>query len=433
MNIKEKLTDIKSQLPKLKQFAPMIAIGVLLVAAVIYIAITKSGNNILTASGSIETTEIDISSEIGGLIAEVEVNEGDTVEEGDVLIRFDDELLLVQKQQAEAILTQAKAAYKQTVATSQVEITSAQQALDDLYETESVAYTQAEQQVADFREAVDDAETRVNNLLTGSKQSDIDQAFANMILARDQLEEAQEDYDKWANKQETNLTRARLLSVLGMHQDQYDDAVTLYNNLTGAVNEIDLAQANADLANAQADLAKAEEDLAKLNSGPDPDALELAKARLAAAYSGLETAEAQVSVAEANLAAIEVQLGKLVIKAPLDSIVLFRSVEPGEVVQPISPLMTLAKVNDLTITVYILEDRYGEVTVGDEALVAVDSFPGVTFNARVIRIADQAEYTPRNVQTAEGRRSTVFAVKLVVEDPNGKLKPGMPADVTFSN
>jgi HlyD family secretion protein len=61
----------------------------------------------------------------------------------------------------------------------------------------------------------------------------------------------------------------------------------------------------------------------------------------------------------------------------------------------------------------------------------VDSFPGVTFNATVIHIADQAEFTPRNVQTIEGRTSTVFAIKLQVQDPSGKLKPGMPADVAF--
>jgi HlyD family secretion protein len=61
----------------------------------------------------------------------------------------------------------------------------------------------------------------------------------------------------------------------------------------------------------------------------------------------------------------------------------------------------------------------------------VDSFPGQTFEAAVVHIADQAEYTPRNVQTAEGRRTTVFAVKLAVENPDGKLKPGMPADVSF--
>ncbi len=65
--------------------------------------------------------------------------------------------------------------------------------------------------------------------------------------------------------------------------------------------------------------------------------------------------------------------------------------------------------------------------------MTVDSFPGEIFVATVSHIAEQAEFTPRNVQTVEGRTSTVFAIKLQVQDPAGKLKPGMPADVVFGN
>ncbi len=82
---------------------------------------------------------------------------------------------------------------------------------------------------------------------------------------------------------------------------------------------------------------------------------------------------------------------------------------------------------------YIPEDRYGNVRLGQMARVSVDSFPGQEFNATVARIADQAEFTPRNVQTQEGRRTTVFALELIVDDPDGRLKPGMPADVTFDD
>ena len=64
--------------------------------------------------------------------------------------------------------------------------------------------------------------------------------------------------------------------------------------------------------------------------------------------------------------------------------------------------------------------------------VNVDSFPGETFSAQVTYIAETAEYTPRNVQTVEGRSATVYAVKLRVDDPGGMLKPGMPADVKFA-
>jgi multidrug resistance efflux pump len=85
----------------------------------------------------------------------------------------------------------------------------------------------------------------------------------------------------------------------------------------------------------------------------------------------------------------------------------------------------------MTITVYLAENQYGQISVGDGASVEVDSFPGDSFEAEVVRIADEAEYTPRNVQTEEERQTTVYAVELRVDDPDGKLKPGMPADVVF--
>ena len=94
-------------------------------------------------------------------------------------------------------------------------------------------------------------------------------------------------------------------------------------------------------------------------------------------------------------------------------------------------LFVIADLSQLTLTVYAPEGRYGEVTLGQNVQVTVDSFPGQTFTATVSHIADQAEFTPRNVQTQEGRKTTVFAIKLTLDDTDGKLKPGMPADVVF--
>jgi HlyD family secretion protein len=95
--------------------------------------------------------------------------------------------------------------------------------------------------------------------------------------------------------------------------------------------------------------------------------------------------------------------------------------------------MSLGDTSNLYITVFVPEDRYGQIKVEQPVVVKVDSFPTETFAAKVTRIADQAEFTPRNVQTAEGRATTVFAVKLAVDDADGRLKPGMPADVYFED
>jgi multidrug resistance efflux pump len=128
---------------------------------------------------------------------------------------------------------------------------------------------------------------------------------------------------------------------------------------------------------------------------------------------------------------LDQQLKKLVITAPASGVILDSEIEVGEVVQPGATLVSIGQIDNLKITVYVPEDRYGQIKLGMEAQVKVDSYPTQRFKAQVTYIADKAEFTPRNVQTAEGRRTTVFAVELSVANPDGKLKPGMPADVTF--
>jgi multidrug resistance efflux pump len=151
------------------------------------------------------------------------------------------------------------------------------------------------------------------------------------------------------------------------------------------------------------------------------------------AVAAEDQANLVVTQAEASLALIDMQIAKLTITAPADGTILTRSIQPGVIVAPSAPALTLGRLDNLTITVYVPEDRYGELSLGQSATVTVDSFPGETFSAIVDHIAEQAEFTPRNVQTTEGRTSTVFAIKLQVQDPTGKLKPGMPADVTFTS
>ncbi|HLO30269.1 MAG TPA: efflux RND transporter periplasmic adaptor subunit, partial [Anaerolineales bacterium] len=145
----------------------------------------------------------------------------------------------------------------------------------------------------------------------------------------------------------------------------------------------------------------------------------------------VEQAQKAVAQAQANLDLLDTQLSKIKVSVPMDGVILTRNVEPGEFVQPGAVAFAMADLSDITITVYVPEDRYGQISSGQQADVTVDSFPGETFTAAVTHIADQAEFTPRNVQTVEGRSSTVYAIKLKVTDPEGKLKIGMPADVIF--
>jgi len=147
----------------------------------------------------------------------------------------------------------------------------------------------------------------------------------------------------------------------------------------------------------------------------------------------IAAAQAQVDAAQAALDILDIQLGKLVITAPMDGVVLERSIEPGEIAPAGSTVILLGDLSSLTITVYVPEDQYGIIALGDSYRVTVDSYPDEVFEATVARIADQAEFTPRNVQTTQSRMSTVYAIQLNVIDPQGLLRPGMPADVNFSS
>ena len=183
-------------------------------------------------------------------------------------------------------------------------------------------------------------------------------------------------------------------------------------------------QAEASLANAQAQY-----DL--LAAGTRPEQRAASEAQTAAAQWQAAAAGAQAQAAQAALEALDVQLAKLSVTAPVDGVVLSRVIQPGEVASPSAVMLVIGQLDELTITVYVPETRYGQLKLGQTATVAVDSYPGETFTATISQIADQAEFTPRNVQTAEGRATTVFAIKLTLPNPDGKLKPGMPADVTF--
>ncbi len=213
-----------------------------------------------------------------------------------------------------------------------------------------------------------------------------------------------------------------------------DSAERTLNWYKGSPTEIEQAQLDADVAVAEARVQAAERQLERMEEGPDRRALEKARERVQVAEAQLGQAEAQLAAEEKALTIrmLQLELEKTVVYSPVDGSVLTRSVEVGEMIQPGFPALTLGRLDRLTITVFLPEDRYGEVSLGDRAQVQADSFPDRTFVATVIRIADQAEYTPRNVQTEEERQTTVYAVELAVEDPEGDLKPGMPADVTFS-
>jgi HlyD family secretion protein len=214
-------------------------------------------------------------------------------------------------------------------------------------------------------------------------------------------------------------------------KEELESAQQAYNDLLTTQAANDVLQARANVSVAQERYYAALDQLRALQTGDQSPSVTAAQRTVDQAQAAYDQSQKAVAQAEANLALLDTEIAKLTVSSPMVGVVLTRNVEPGEFVQPGATAFVLGQLSDLTITVYIPEDRYGEISLGQQAEVTVDSFPGVTFKAEVIHIADQAEFTPRNVQTVEGRSSTVFAIKLRVTDSESKLKIGMPADVVF--
>ncbi len=139
----------------------------------------------------------------------------------------------------------------------------------------------------------------------------------------------------------------------------------------------------------------------------------------------------RVAQARAQLAELDAQLREMKIAAPSDCVLEVLSVKVGDVLAPNQDAATLLLTNHLWVRVYVPEPWLGRIQLGEKVAVRVDSDPGKDFAGVVEQIARAAEFTPRNVQTVGERIKQVFGIKVQLDNPEGKLRAGMAADVTF--
>jgi multidrug efflux pump subunit AcrA (membrane-fusion protein) len=181
--------------------------------------------------------------------------------------------------------------------------------------------------------------------------------------------------------------------------------------------------AEAGVTAAQARLDQAQAALALIEAGARDQEITLLEANVA-------QAQALVDSAQAALLVLDAQLDRLELVAPVGGIVLERMIHGGELAAPGAPLLTIANLDEVTLTVYVPEAELGRVGLEQSVDVTVDAYP-VTFAGVVSHIASRAEFTPKNVQTQEERVHMVFAVKVRLDNADHRLKPGMPADAAF--
>ncbi len=389
-----------------------------------------------TASGFIEAEEVAIAAEVGGRITEIVVAEGDTVEAGQVLVRIDDRIARAQVEVAQAAVEVARAQLARARAgTRPEEVRRARALLAQAEATRDGAY-QAWQDARAILSNPQELQARIAQLEAQVEMTEasLNQAVALKDLAEMGYNQYRAAMDQWESIPEPlrPLLSPEVHSIIYAYWKAWagvNSAGAAYDGAREALGLLYRMRKNPQSLQAQVDTAEAQY-----------RAAEAAVAQARAYLEGLEAGataeeiaalEAQVRQAEAQLESARTVLAKLTLAAPVGGQVVEVVGHVGELAVPGAPIITLADLERVTLTIYVPVTRLGQVQVGQRVEVRVDSFPDRVFIGEVASIASEAEFTPRNIQTAEERASMVFAVKVVIPNPDRALKPGMPADASW--
>lgn len=409
----------------------------------------------LAGFGTIEATELSVVTELGGQLKEVLVAKGDQVEKGAVLARLDTVLLDAQIRQAQARVRATEAALALVRAGPRPEEVQQVEAAVEQARAAAAAARQAWENAVALRDNQQELEVQIatvqGQIGVARRQADAAESAARASQGEQELlgrvvRMLEEGYDiiipdpgggyttTHVNAPPQRLQEARYQWNLASQRawemwkslDAAKAALEGYERSLSNLREQEEdplvweAQVSASEANvrvAEAAVEEAEAALAALKEG--------------AAAEQIAVAEAQVAEAKAVVKVLETRREKAEIVAPADALVVERLAHQGEAVQPGTMLFRLAQLDTVYLTVYVSAKDLGWVRLGQSVAITVDSFPGRAFEGRVVYIATEAEFTPKNVQTQEERVHMVFGVKVEVPNPDHLLKPGMPADAVI--
>ncbi len=380
----------------------------------------------LYASGSIEGESVSIVSEFGGLVVGLYAQEGDEVQADQVLVELDTSLLQAQMAQAQAGVAAAEANLENVRAgTHPAQILAAQAALDKALAEQEAAATawKSVQAILDNPQEIDAQIVQA--------QAAVDLAVVQIEQAQAQLEAARVKRDQY--RAQGTMEEKRLYVVYDYQVQAAQAALdaarankkgadetlaalkALRANPLAVVSQVHLAEAQYKLAEAGTEVARVK--LKELKAGPTEEEIAVA--------------QAQVQRAQAAVSALQVQIDKMTLRSPIDGVVTSCPIHVGESALAGTTLLTVANLDEVKLTLYIPEDELGKVYLGQLVEVQVDSFPGRVFTGTISYISQQAEFTPKNVQTKKERVSMVFAIRVRLPNPGHLLKPGMPADAVI--
>lgn len=243
---------------------------------------------------------------------------------------------------------------------------------------------------------------------------EVDLRQADVNAAKALLEEAENGYlPEMVAQAEAKVKQAN--ASLKRQKDDYERQRRLYQQQVISPREFELSETAYTVAQATQDAANQQLEL--LKNGIRPEKKDQARAQLDKAKQGLNLAQIKLSYSD--------------LASPLTGFVLTKNVEPGEIVAPGIPIVTVGDLENVWLRGYINETDLSKVQLGQKAQITTDTFPDKIYEGKVTFISPQAEFTPRNVQTEQERVKLVYRVKIDIPNPHHELKPGMPADATI--
>jgi HlyD family secretion protein len=373
----------------------------LAVVSIVYFARDSQTDEVLRASGTIEATNVDVSFQISGRVTEVVVDEGQAVKAGDVLARLSPEEQNDYVKQIKASLDAVASQIRQ----QQISVALREDVVEN--------------QIAQARGQVEALASAAERQRVGSRPQEIRVAEAELAQAEAILSQRRADFDRISDlsrrgvlpPQQFDLAQAQLRSA----ETNRDAAVERLALAREGARREDVVEAEARVKSAEASVGIAEAERREVDIQRE----------------GLEAARAHERELLAQYEAAKVQLGRTEISSPIDAVVLTKNVESGEVVNPATPVVTVANVDNLWINIYIPETQTGVVKLGQPVEITVDSFPDQTFKGKVAFVSSKSEFTPKTILTPEERVKLVYRVKVAIENTKMRLKPGMPADVVL--
>lgn len=382
-----------------KRFIVVVFVVLLLgVGLFVYLGQRREKQAELYYSGTIEAIESELAFQVNGRVVRIPVDEGESVNKDQIMAELD--------------RSEYQARYEQAKANLEV-------ADKNLKRGELVLEIQKKSLPAEVARAeanVEALRAGLNELETGYRQQDIQQARLALLAAQATMKEAKRDKERYDQLLRDKIVAEQAWDGVALRYEralrEYEGAEEKYALLKEGFRKETIESAKAKLAEGIAALKLARSNLRQIKATEE----EVAGAR------------AQVQAARAAMELAQTQLRYTRLRAPLSGIITSRNVELGEVVSPGRQVFSLSDLSTVDLKIFVGETEIGKVKPGQRVEVKVDTFPDKAYWGRVAYVSPQGEFTPKIIQTHKERVKLVYLVKVAIPNPNLELKSGMPAD-----